>query len=32
MHILAIADVVPNGTCGVALMVYSHQNPAFSSA
>lgn len=30
MHILTIADAVPNGACSAVLMVYSHQNPAFS--
>ena len=24
MHLLTMADVVPNGVCGAALMVYSH--------
>lgn len=30
MHILTIADVVPNGTCVSTFIVCSHQNPAFS--
>ena len=30
MHLLPMADVVPNGACGAALIAYSHQNPAFS--
>lgn len=29
MHLLTMADVVPNGACGAALVAYSHQNPAF---
>lgn len=29
MHLLTMADVVPNGACGAALIAYSHQNPAF---
>lgn len=30
MHILTIADVVPNGAYSATFIVYSHQNPAFS--
>lgn len=29
MHLMIIADVVPNGACSAALIAYSHQNPAF---
>jgi hypothetical protein len=29
MHLLPMADVVPNGACSAALIAYSHQNPAF---
>lgn len=32
MHLMIIADAVPNGACSAVLMVYSHKNPAFSSA
>lgn len=32
MHLLTIADAVPNGARSATLIVYSHQNPAFYRA